>query len=139
MESLKKCTKVIVDLFEHGASYVEICDAGIKVSKKEYEQIVGHNSHKQNQIVQLINNISTNIKITNETIINQVLSDIINNESNQRRIKEADKNLKLLLEETQKKEPRWDVIKNIFKWALDFGKDVFIQLIPVLLQMNKHL
>lgn len=139
MESLKKCTKVIVDLFEHGASYVEICDAGIKVSKKEYEQIVGYNSHKQNQIIQLINNISTNIKITNETIISQVLSDIIYNESNQRRIKEADKNLKLLLEETQKKEPRWDVIKNIFKWALDFGKDVFIQLIPVLLQMNKNL
>jgi glycogen debranching enzyme len=139
MESLKKCTKVIVNLFEHGASYVEIGDTGIKVSKKEYEQIIGYNSHKQNQIIQLINNISTNININNKTIIYQVLTDIKNIETNRERVKEAEKNLRLLLKETQKKKPRWNVIKNIFKWALDFGKDVFIQLIPVLLQMSKRL
>jgi glycogen debranching enzyme len=139
MESLKKCAKVIVNLFEHGASYFEIGDTGIKVSKKEYEQIIGYNSHKQNQIIQLINNISTNINIDNKTIIYQVLTDIKNIETNRERVKEAEKNLGLLLKETQKKKPRWNVIKDIFKWTLDFGKDVFIQLIPVLLQMSKRL
>lgn len=139
METLQERIKVIVDLFEKGALYVEITDSGIKVSRKEYEQIVGPTSPQPNQIVQLINNISTNINIDNRTIINQVLDNIRNNESDPERIDQAEKKLNLLLKETQKKKPKWDKIKDILQWALDFGKDVFIQLIPVLLQMGKNL
>lgn len=139
MKILQKHVKCITDLFEKGALYVEITDSGIKVSRKEYEQIVGYPSRQQNQIVQVINNISTNINIDNKTIINQVLDNIRNDELDPKRIDEAEKKLKLLLRETQKKKPKWENVKEVLKWALDFGKDIFIQLIPVLLQMRKNL
>ncbi len=139
MQILQKRVKVIVDLLERGASSVEITDSGIKVSRKEYEQIVGYARPQQNQIVQLINNISTNINIDSRTIINQVLDNIRNNESSPERVSEAEKKLGLLLKEIQKKKPKWHNVKGVLKWALDFEKDVFIQLIPVALQIAKNL
>jgi len=139
MNDLNKCAKIIVDLFEHGASYVEIGDGKIRVSKKEYEQLLFRNNQNQNTIIQLVNNISTNIKIDNEELINQVLSNFKNNELNQSRIIEVEKNLNLLLEETKKERPRWINLKNIMQWALEFSKDIFIQLIPIYLKINNKL
>jgi len=142
MATLQELSKVIMDLFEQqGASSIEVTSGNnsIKMSRKEYEQAVGYNIPQQNQIVQVINSISININIDNKTIIKQVLDNIRNKESDQRRINEAEKKLDLLLKETLKQKPKWKNVKDILKWALNFGKEVFIQLIPVLLQMRRNL
>ena len=56
METLEERAKLVVDLFERGASYVEIIDGGIRLSRKEYEQIVSHTS-PQERIARMCNAI----------------------------------------------------------------------------------
>lgn len=141
MATLRVISKVAVDLFERSNASIEVTSGKnkIRISRKEYEQLIDNKIAQQNQVVQVINNISTNINIDNKTIIKQILDDVKSKESDTERINEAEEKLNFLLKEVQKRNPKWENIKAILKWALDFGKDVFIQLIPILLKMYRNL
>lgn len=136
---LQERAKVIVDLMEKGASYVEITDTGIRVSRKDYEQMIGKGESQPGQIIQLINTMSTNINVDSSAMVSQILDGIRSSERDADRLRQAEENLGMLLEETHKKKPKWQNVKRVLEWALHFGKDIFIQLVPVLLRMSKDL
>lgn len=143
MATLREVSKVAKDLFDerYATSHIEVASGKnkIRMSRKEYEQPFSNKIAQQNQAVQIINNISTNINTDNKTIIKQILDDVKNRESDTKRINEAEEKLNFLLKEVQKRNPKWENIKAILKWALDFGKDIFIQLIPLLSKMYRNL
>lgn len=129
--------RVITFLFEKSnVTSVEIFDPHIKVKRDDYARIIGAVPDKPNQVIQLINNIQTNITIDNSTIIGQIIEDLERKGTGPIQTKEVKRKLERLSKEIEKPKPRWNVIKETILWALDFGKDLFIQLIPLLLKMR---
>jgi len=51
----------------------------------------------------------------------------------------AEKKLNELNNELQKRRPKWDKIKKIIIWALDYGKDFFVQLLPLFLKTGSNI
>ena len=41
--------------------------------------------------------------------------------------------------ELQKRRPKWDKIKKVIIWALDYGKDFFVQLLPLFLKTGSNI
>jgi len=129
---------VIVDLFENSdvITSVEIPDPPIKVTGNDYRQIIGVGHQQPNQVVQIINSIQTSIKIENKVVIEQIIENLKRKGVDSNLVKEAKEKLIRLSNEVEKPKPRWNVIKKIILWTLDFGKDIFIQLIPLLIKMK---
>lgn len=82
----------------------------------------------QNQKVAV--SVFVNIDQTFQTIIEKIKAD----EPDETRVKEAEENLSVLKEEVKKENPQWSTIKKVLEWALNFGRDVFIQILPILLE-----
>jgi len=62
--------------------------------------------------------------------INYTINDLIDNSQD-----EVSKNkLKELRDEIEKPNKSWETIKNILIWILDFSKELFLKVIPILLQ-----
>lgn len=77
---------------------------------------------------------NVNVTVNVEQTINNILEDIRSNEPDEERIKEAEQKLGELKEEIKKEKPQWSIIKNILVWALNFSKEVFLRLLPILLE-----
>ena len=81
-----------------------------------------------------IQTANISVKIDIDHAITNIIETILANEPDEGRAKEAETNLGLLKEEIKKETPRWSAIKKILEWALNFGRDVFIQVIPIILE-----
>jgi len=62
--------------------------------------------------------------------INYTIADLISNSANT----EVKEKLSQLSDELSEKDKNWSRIKNILIWVLNFSKELFIELIPIILQ-----
>ena len=131
-----KVAKIAIDLFERSTvTQIEFKDPPIKITRDIYfGQILGDQRPFQNPNIQIINNISQHVTVENKTIVKNVLNQLKAEGRDENEIREIRKKLNELSNELQKKKPKWDKIKKILMWALDFGKDIFIQLLPLLIK-----
>lgn len=52
--------------------------------------------------------------------------------------KELEDQINTLQTELAKPQPAWDTVKRILTWALNFGRDVFLQVLPYVLAKSDH-
>ncbi len=130
--------KVVIDLFESSsATQIEFKDPPIIITRDIYfNKILQQQPAFQNPNIQIINNISQQVTVENKTIIKNILNQLETEGKNEAELREIRKKLNELNNELRKKKPKWNKIKKILIWALDFGKDIFIQLLPLLLKSS---
>lgn len=85
---------------------------------------------------------SKNILIANQSMnvvvsIDQIINFIKENEPNVERAKEAEEKLKELDNELKQKSPTWAKIKVILEWLLNFSRDAFLAVLPIILESYK--
>jgi len=130
-----KIARLLVYLFENtDADVVEVGDPPIKITRNKFDNIIGKELASQNPNIQIINNIVTNIQVDNKTIINNILNQLENEGKETEELQEVRKRLNELNKEFKKKKPKWNKIKKIIIWALEYSKDFFVQLLPLLLK-----
>ncbi len=87
----------------------------------------------------LITNNLTNQQSTQLSVnFDQIIENIQSSDKSAEEKEEAKGKINELKEEVSKPNPSWDRIKSILKWLLDFGKDIFIQTIPYILEKYGH-
>lgn len=64
--------------------------------------------------------------------INYTINDLINRASDE----ESKNQLRELNNELEKKDRNWEKIKNILIWILNFSKDLFLEVLPIILQQK---
>lgn len=100
-------------------------EAKAKVSKKG-TSIKIKNSQTQTQTI--------NITLT----IDQIINKIKETEADPQRVSEAETRLKELDSELKSKSPVWSKVKDILIWLLNFGRDTFLQVLPIILERYKQ-
>lgn len=81
-----------------------------------------------------INNTQLNsqtINVSNE--IKNIINNIKSTESDPEKVSEAEGKLEELEREIRSENPLWSKIKDILIWSLNFSRDVFLQILPILL------
>lgn len=68
------------------------------------------------------------------TVIKQVIETIQQSEPDQVKVKEAVEKLSQLESELKKKSPAWSTVKSVLEWLLNFSRDAFLSVLPVLLE-----
>lgn len=86
--------------------------------------------------VTVINNNDNQLKVSVNVSLQQIIKTIQNLDITEIEKEEAKKVLGELEEELGKPEAsrNWDTIKKCLIWALNFGKDLFLKLLPIILQ-----
>lgn len=89
---------------------------------------------------------NVSVRMENTQTINQVLNisatieNIIENikqtESDSNKVTEAEQKLRELENQMKSKSPVWATVKDILIWLLNFGRDTFLQALPIIL--NKY-
>ncbi len=90
---------------------------------------------------------STSIKIKNtqsitqfinvSATIKQIIETIKQNEPDLEKIKEAENKLEEFENEIKSPAPIWAKVKNILVWLLNFSRDAFLQVLPIILEKYK--
>jgi hypothetical protein len=96
------------------------------INRLEMEYSFGTSENSSNPGIVIINKNESEFSLEINYTINELISKQENEESRGR--------LKDLKEELSKGEKNWENIKNILIWILNFSKDLFIQVIPIILQ-----
>lgn len=81
-----------------------------------------------------VQKVDISIQLNIDQTITTIIENIKSQEPEEKRIKEAESQLKNFSDEIKKTQPEWSKIKKTLEWALNFGRDVFIQILPILLQ-----
>lgn len=81
----------------------------------------------------LIATQTTNIKIDINTEIKNLIHYVHENEADQEKAKEAEEKIKQLGDELGKNPSKWSVIKDLLIWIANYSKDLFIKVLPILL------
>ncbi|TET65168.1 MAG: hypothetical protein E3J56_16190 [Candidatus Aminicenantes bacterium] len=132
--------RLTVYLFEHtDTEVIEFGDPSVKISRKNYNNILRGEPSFQNPNIQIINNLSTQVNIDNKTFINNIMNQLREDGKSNPELRIAEKKLNELNNELQKRRPKWDKIKKIIIWALDYGKDFFVQLLPLFLKTGSNI
>jgi len=83
-------------------------------------------------------NVLVSKQIINSNIsIQQIIENIREIEPDDKRVAEAETKLKELEEELKQKNPTWAKIKSVLEWLLNFGRDAFIAVLPIILERYK--
>ena len=127
----------IIELFENSdAEVIEFSDPPLKITRKYYFKELAGTTPFQNPNFQIINTINNNIQIDNKTIINNIIKGLKDEGRGHGELQDVRNKLDELNKEVQKKKPKWGKIKKIIIWALEYSKDFFVQLLPLLLKIN---
>lgn len=127
----------IIELFENSdAEVIEFSDPPLKITRKYYFKELDGTTPFQNPNIQIINTINNNIQIDNKAIINNIIKGLKDEGRGHGELQDVRNKLDELNKEVQKKKPKWDKIKKIIIWALEYSKDFFVQLLPLLLKIN---
>jgi hypothetical protein len=86
------------------------------------------NSAPQQQIIIQLTQVATQVTQTTSIIDIMNLPQFAALPSNQRN--EMETQIHTLNDELAKANPSWDVVKRILLWAINFGRDVFLQILP---------
>jgi len=88
------------------------------------------------------------VKMENTQTINQtmdisiqiksIIQNIKQNEPDSKKAQEAEQKLKELETEVKSGSPAWSKIKDILVWLLNFSRDAFLQVLPIILQAYKQ-
>lgn len=127
--TLKDKVKVVKELFGEGAESIEISGDDLKVTKRQYRQIVGDSP--QSVVVSVIN--QNTIQMQLNISIRQILEEV-KQSYDDKKYKEAKKNLSQIEKELRKKNPDKSILKKGILWAAKFGERVFWQLLPLIIQ-----
>mgnify|MGYP000417152296 CR=1 FL=1 len=79
--------------------------------------------------------VTQSVDVSN--VIKNVLVNIQQSEPDLSRVKDAEEKLTELENELKSKSPKWAVVKNILEWLLNFSRDAFLAVLPVLLERYK--
>ncbi len=80
-----------------------------------------------------------NVLIANQTIttsisINQIIESIKGSEPNEEKAKEAEVKLKELEVELKQTSPAWAKIKGVLEWLMNFSRDAFLAVLPIIIE-----
>ena len=134
MSTLQEISQVITDLFESSsAQSIEVIDGDktIRMNKHRYKSIVDSPITKQ-QNIRIVNQVNAHITVNQRTLISNFLKTI--EKTVPERLEESKEKMEILKAELKKKNPSWETLKGIIQWGLNFSKEAFLQLIPILLQ-----
>jgi hypothetical protein len=82
--------------------------------------------------------IATQMQAVNVNIsIDQIIEHIKESEPDPSKAKEAEMKLKELEEELKQKNPAWAKIKGVLEWLLNFSRDAFLAVLPIILEHYK--
>lgn len=116
-------------LFEkEGATWVKITDDGIEVDRREYEAATRPGS----QNVQVNVSASSVASISNS--IRQIVCELDQLGIDSAKTPEAKEKLKTLEKELSRTSPRWNVVRQVLHWALDFSRELFLRLAVLVAQ-----
>lgn len=128
LTDLERKAKIAVDLFEQGAARVKIIGDDIEVDWREYQDAVGADRGAVSQTVKV--NVSATALASSSIShrIQEIANELDKSGLDSAKILEAKERLKILEREVKKARPRWNVVKQVLVWALDFSKEVFLRL-----------
>jgi len=133
MSSLQEIFQLITDLLKSSSAVsIEVVDGDkmVRINKESYRRIGDPESANQN--IQIINQMSTSITIDQKTLISNFLKTV--EQVHPEKLEDAKEKVQVLKTELKKENPNWATLQSIIKWTLNFGKDAFLQLIPILLK-----
>lgn len=116
----------IEDWPEKFDSNVVRAQIGRVISRLEQEYEFSKGDQQQSPGIVIFNKNQNEISLQ----INYTINDLINSSSNE----ESKKKLKELKDELEKPNKNWETIKNILIWILNFSKELFLKIIPILLE-----
>ena len=94
---------------------------------------------KNGNISMKMQNIQTMNQVLNISIvIENIIENIKQTESDIQRVVESEQKLRELEDEIKSKSPTWSKIKDILIWLLNFGRDTFLQVLPIILEKFKQ-
>lgn len=129
MDDLEAKARVATDLFEKGAARVKITGTDIEVDWREYEKVTG-----QSPIRPVSQNVRVNVSTSTLSVasisnsIRQIVHELDQLGIDSAKAPEVNEKLKTLEKELRKTSPRWNVVRRILHWALDFSKELFLRL-----------
>lgn len=129
-EELKAKADVALDLISHGADEVEISGTNIKVLRRKKNESVGSG---MTQVVNVNASASAQTVIALAVRLHYVREELEQALRDDPRIDQLRSRLSDLEKELEKKKPNDKVLKSIIKWSADKGWDVFMKLIPIII------
>lgn len=99
---------------------------GRAIARLEEEYGFGQESQASTPSIVIFNKNESEISLKINYTINDLISRSINDESKRK--------LGQLNEELDKPQKNWEVIKGILVWILNFSKDLFLEVLPIILQ-----
>jgi hypothetical protein len=91
-----------------------------------------------NMSVRMKNTQTINQTLNISTTIENIIENIKQVESDQQRVTESEQKLRELETEIKSKSPTWSKIKDILIWLLNFSRDAFLQVLPIILEKYKQ-
>ncbi len=127
--TLEDKVRVVERLFEKGAETIEIFGDDLKVTKRQYNEIVGKSP--QSVVVNVVskNTFQMELNITFPKILEEVKQT-----STPEKYRVAKKHLTEIEKELKKKEPDKSILKRGILWAAKFSERVFWQLLPLIIK-----
>lgn len=99
---------------------------GRVIARLEEEYSFGQKSLASTPSIVIFNKNKSEISLK----INYTINDLISKSTND----ESKRKLGQLNEELDKPQKNWEVIKDILVWILNFSKDLFLEILPIILQ-----
>lgn len=93
------------------------------------------NSQKRGIAIQVVNSLSNSQSMNLIVTFEQIIQTIERQDASAEQKEEAKQKINNLKEELGKENPVWENIKAILIWLINFSKDVFIQVLPYILDM----
>lgn len=123
---------------EAKGKFKDLLNVFISELEIDITQNIHLNQNKQGGTsIKISNSQSQNQSVNISVEINNIIEKIKQNEPDPERIKLAESKLKELESEIKNKSPVWSKIKEILIWILNFSKDIFLQIIPIILEKYK--
>lgn len=88
---------------------------------------------QQGVTLQITNNLSNQQSVSMTVTFDQIIQSIQNAQFSSEEREEAKSKIIELKEELEKPNPAWETVKGILAWLLNFSKDLFLQVLPYIL------
>ena len=129
-KELKAKADVARDLIAQGADEVEISGTDIKVLRRKQNEVLGSG---MTQVVNVRANSSVHTPMELALQLHYVSKELEELYREDPEIDQLRSRLSELEEELAKKKPNNGVLKSIIKWSMDKGWDVFVKIIPIII------
>ncbi len=129
-EELKAKADVALDLIAQGADEVEISGTDIKVLRRKKNEAVGSG---MTQVVNVNASASAQTVTALAVRLHYIREELEQAHRDDPKIDQLRSKLSSLEKELEKKKPNDKVLKSIVKWSADKGWDVFMKLIPIII------